>query len=328
MQKRKLGKLEVSALGLGCMGMSEFYGPPSDETSSIETIQRAFEMGITFFDTADMYGFGHNEELVGKAIKEFRKEIIIATKFGIVRKKDDPHFRQINGKPEYIRQQCESSLKRLGIHTIDLYYQHRVDPDTPIEETVKALATLVKEGKIRYIGLSEANVDIIRRAHAVHPITALQTEYSLWTRGPEEGILKVCQELDIGFVAYSPIGRGFLSGKIKSINDLHPQDFRRTLPRFQGENFDFNLKIVNAVEDMAVKKKCTPSQLALAWVLAQSSTIVPLFGTTRQEHLQENIEAVMIKLSALELATLNAMIPLAKGERYAANAMKVYKLHS
>lgn len=327
MSKRMLGQLQVTALGLGCMGMSEFYGPRND-ARSIHTIHRAFELGIQFFDTADMYGFGHNEELVGKAIKGFRNQIILATKFGIVRKTNDPHFRQINGKPSYVKQQCEGSLKRLGIDTIDLYYQHRVDPDTSIEETVAAMAELVKEGKVRYLGLSEASPEIIQRAHAIHPITAVQSEYSLWSREPEQGVLQVCQELNIGFVAYSPIGRGFLSGKIKSANDMHPEDFRRTLPRFQNENLEHNLKLVQIVEEMAKQKGCTPSQLALAWVLQQSSSIVPIFGTTSPDHLSENIHSLQIHLTENELKKINEQVPygFAKGERYSPNAMKIYKL--
>lgn len=327
MQKRKLGNLEVSAIGLGCMSMSEFYGPVPEEARSIQTIRKAFEMGVTLFDTADMYGFGHNEALLGKAIKGFRDKIVIASKFGIVRKKDDPQFRKIEGKPDYVKKQCTNSLKLLGIDTIDLYYQHRVDPDTPIEETVGAMAELVKEGKIRHIGLSEASPEIIRRAQAVHPITALQTEYSLWSRGPEDEILQVCKDLNIGFVAYSPIGRGFLSGKIKN-NIFPPEDFRRTLPRFQGDNFEHNLKIVKAVEEIAKHKGCTPAQLALAWVLAQSSHIVPIFGTTNPEHVAENIASVKIVLSNDELQQLNDMVPagFAKGDRYGPVSMKIYKL--
>ncbi len=328
MEKRKIGALEVSALGLGCMGMSEFYGPTHD-ARSIKTIERAFELGITFFDTADMYGLGHNEKLVGKAIKGFRDKIVLATKFGIIRKKEDPHFRQINGKPSYVKQQCENSLKLLDVSTIDLYYQHRVDPDTPIEETVGAMGDLVKEGKVRFIGLSEASPDIIRRAHKVHPITAVQTEYSLWSRGPEEEVFKVCRELGIGFVAYSPIARGFLSGKIKTIEDFDPTDFRRTLPRFQGDNLVHNLKIVQVVEEMAQHKNCTPAQLALAWVLAQGEHIVPIFGTTRPEHLDENLGSLEVTLSSAELTKLNEMVPpgFAKGHRYAATSMNAYKLN-
>lgn len=317
MQKRKLGQLEVSALGLGCMGMSEFYGP-ADEKSCIETIQRAFESGITFFDTADMYGIGKNEELVGKATRGFRNQIILATKFGFVRKKEDPLFREISGKPAYVKKQCESSLKRLGVNTIDLYYQHRVDPNTPIEETVKAMADLVKEGKVRYIGLSEASPEDIRRAQAVHPITALQSEYSLWTRGPEEEVLGICKELNIGFVAFSPIGRGFLSGKIRSPQNFHTDDVRRQFPRFQEDYIETNLQIVKSVEKIAALKECTPAQLALAWILAQPFAIVPIFGTTRQEHLQENIDSLKVQLTPQELQALNEMIPpgAAQGERY------------
>ncbi len=327
MKKRMLGHLEVSALGLGCMGMSEFYGP-TDEARSIQTIHRAFELGVNFFDTADMYGYGRNEELLGKAVKGFRDKVVIATKFGILRKQDDPHFRGVNGKPAYIKQQCESSLKRLGIETIDLYYQHRVDPDTPIEETVEAMAGLIKEGKIRYLGLSEASPEIIRRAHAVHPITALQSEYSLWTRGPEESILSICKELNIGFVAYSPIGRGFLTGKIKSAQSLDKTDFRRFLPRFQEENFEHNMKIVKLLEELAKHKNCTLSQLALAWLLAQGSYIVPLFGTTRSEHLKENLGSLDVTLTAQELKMLNEEVPphFAKGERYSIAAMQAYQL--
>lgn len=322
-----LGELEVTALGLGCMGMSEFYGE-TDDARSEETIQKAIQMGINFIDTADMYGYGHNELLVGKAIKPYRQKLIIATKFGIVRKKEEPHFRQIRGDRAYIRQQCEMSLKLLGINTIDLYYQHRVDLNTPIEETISAMAELIQEGKIRYIGLSEANPDIIKRAHAVHPITALQTEYSLWSRHPEKEILKLCKDLKIGFVAYSPIGRGFLSGRIKKIDDFSIQDMRKTLPRFNDENFEHNLKIVKAVEEMAIRKKCTPSQLALAWVLAQSAHIVPIFGTTRVEHLKENIQALDVKLASEDLEILNKLIPpgAAKGDRYGTTSMQAYKL--
>ncbi len=325
MEKRLLGKLQVTALGLGCMGMSEFYGDIHEERS-IQTIQQAYEKGITFFDTADMYGFGHNEELVGKAIKKFREKIVLATKFGIVRKKEDPLFRKIRGDRAYIREQCESSLKRLGVDTIGLYYQHRVDPDTPIEETVHAMAELIKEGKIRYIGLSEASPEILRRAHAVHPITAIQTEYSLWSRAPENEILKVCKEHDVGFVAYSPLGRGFFSGKYKNINDFSSNDFRRTLPRFQKENFIHNLQIVKVVEEIAARKKCTPSQLALAWVLAQSPSIVPIFGTTRPEHLKENIDCLNVHLTPEEILEFNQRLPPPKGDRYGATSMKSYHL--
>lgn len=317
MRKRKLGALEVSALGLGCMSMSEYYGP-IDEERSIQTIQQAFEMGINFFDTADVYGLGHNEELIGKAVKGFRDKVIIATKFGIVRKKDDPQFMQVCGKPTYIKQQCEKSLKRLGIETIDLYYQHRFDPNTPIEETIGAMSELIKEGKVRFLGLSEASPTLIRQAHVIHPITALQTEYSLWSRDPENSILKTCEELNIGFVAYSPIGRGFLSGKIKSTTDLSDDDFRRHLPRFQGENFEHNFKIVKVIEEMAKRKKCTASQLALAWILSQGDYIVPIFGTTRPTHLKENLGSVDVILTKEDLQILNQELhpSFVHGERY------------
>jgi len=317
MQKKKLGMLEVSSLGLGCMGMSEFYGP-RNEARSLQTIQMAFEKGMTFFDTADMYGMGENEKLLGKAIKTIRNQVVIATKFGIVRDPNDPLKRNFCGKPEYVRKQCEGSLKRLGIETIDLYYQHRVDPETPIEQTVEEMAKLVKEGKVRYLGLSEANLEIIRRAHAIHPITALQSEYSLWTRDPEQGVLQTCKELNIGFVAFSPIGRGFLSGKIQSINDLSAEDLRKHMPRFQEENFKKNSEIIAVLKEMSTQKKCTPTQLALAWVMAQAPFIVPIFGTASPEHLEENIESLKVKLTEEDLKKLHEKIPFgfAKGERY------------
>lgn len=324
MEKRMLGQLQVSALGLGCMGMSEFYGNADDERS-IQTIHHAYENGINFFDTADVYGFGHNEELLGRAIKKFRHEVILATKFGIVRKKEDPTFRELCGSRTFVREQCEKSLQRLGVHTIDLYYQHRIDTNTPIEETIQALVELIKEGKIRFIGLSEVSPEIIRRAHKIHPITAIQTEYSLWSRYPEQEILKVCQELNIGFVAYSPIGRGFFSGKIKDSEDFAPNDFRRTLPRFQPENLKANVEIVKIVEQMAQAKGCTPTQIALAWLLAQSKHLVPLFGTTRPEHLQENINSLSISLTPMDIHQLS-QLPSAKGERYGAYSMQIYKL--
>lgn len=326
--KRKLGQLEVSALSLGCMGMSEFYGP-ADQGRCIQTIHEAYAKGITFFDTADMYGSGENEKLVGKAIKPFRNKVMLATKFGIVRKADDPHFREINGKPAYIKQQCETSLKRLGVERIDLYYQHRLDPNTPIEETVGAMAELVKEGKIAHIGLSEADVDTIRRASSVYPITALQTEYSLWTRDPEHGILKTCEELKIGFVAYSPVGRGFLTGKIKTAEQFDPSDFRRSLPRFQAENLQHNLKIVEAVESIAKEKGATPAQIALAWVLQQAPFIVPLFGTTSPEHLKENLQSLKVNLTSTDLDKLNKYTQkeAVKGERYSPQTMKNYKFN-
>lgn len=326
MEMRNLGKLKVSALGLGCMGMSEFYGPAIDDNQAIQTIKSAFDLGIDFFDTADMYGYGANEVVVGKALKPIRNQVVIATKFGIVRKKDDPHFRKIDGSPEYVKSSCEASLKRLGIDTIDLYYQHRLDPDTPIEKTIEAMAELVKEGKVRYLGLSEVPADIIRRAHAVHPITAVQTEYSIWARGPESGVLQACEDLGIGFVPYSPIGRGFLTGKIQNVQGMSDEDFRKTLPRFQGDNFKQNKKIVDMLTELASHKGCTAAQLALAWVLGQSDNIVPIPGTTNLEHMKENIESLKLKLSEADLVMMDELIPQAQGDRYAAQSMKIYKL--
>jgi aryl-alcohol dehydrogenase-like predicted oxidoreductase len=328
MKKRKLGSdLEVSAVGLGCMGMSEFYGAADErsEEQSIATIHSALEIGVNFLDTADMYGPYINEELVGKAIKGKRDEFVIATKFGIWRDPNDTNKRSIKGKPEYVRQAVEGSLKRLGIETIDLYYQHRVDPETPIEETVGAMAELVKEGKVKYLGLSEASAETLRRASRVHPITALQSEYSLWTRDVEDNdVLAACRELNIGFVAYSPLGRGFLSGEIKRFEDLAADDYRRQSPRFQGENFDKNIKLVEKVEEIARAKGVTTSQLALAWVLAQGQDIVPIPGTKRRKYLEQNAETAEIILSQEELAAIEDVFPkdAVSGLRYPEAMMK------
>jgi aryl-alcohol dehydrogenase-like predicted oxidoreductase len=326
---RRLGEqgLQTFALGLGCMGMSEFYGP-SDQNESIATIHRALEIGVTMLDTADMYGPFKNEELVGRAIKGKRDRVVLATKFGNVRDPNDPTKRSINGRPEYVREACEGSLKRLGVDTIDLYYQHRVDRDTPIEETVGAMAELVKEGKVRFIGLSEASVSTIRRAHAVHPISAVQTEYSLWTRDPEDGLLDALRSLGIGFVAYSPLGRGFLTGQIKRIEDLAADDFRRQNPRFQGDNFQKNLDLVAKVEEIADEHKCTPAQLALAWVLAQGDDIVPIPGTRHPARVEENVAALQLVLSENDLRRIDIAAPkgAAAGERYAAGGMQTVNL--
>jgi aryl-alcohol dehydrogenase-like predicted oxidoreductase len=318
MEIRELGRqgLTVSALGLGCMGMSDFYGI-RDEAESIATIHRALDLGVTLLDTADMYGPYTNEELVGKAVRDRRDSVVLATKFGIVRG-EDPDSRGVNGRPDYVRESCEGSLKRLGVETIDLYYQHRVDPNTPIEETVGTMAELVKEGKVRYLGLSEAGPETIRRAHTVHPISALQTEYSLWSREPENEILATCRSLGVGFVAYSPLGRGLLTGAIRKVDDLVEGDQRRGFPRFQEENLQANLDLVKGIQEIAAEKNATAPQVALAWVLARGRDVIPIPGTKRRTYLEENLRAAELSLTAADLDRIEGLCPkgAAHGPRY------------
>ncbi len=316
---RNLGSqgIKTSALGLGCMGMSEFYGERNDK-ESVAVIHRALELGVSFFDTADMYGPYINEELLGRALAGKRSQATIATKFGIVRDTSNPGARGRSGKPEYVQSSCEGSLKRLNTDVIDLYYLHRVDPDTPVEVTVEAMGKLVEQGKVRGIGLSEVSADVLRRAHAVFPVTAVQSEYSLWSREPEDAVLAVCQELGIAFVPYSPLGRGFLTGQIKKFEDLAANDYRRNSPRFQGENFEKNLQLVRKIEDMAARKSCSPSQLALAWVMAQGDYIFPIPGTKKIKYLEENAGALDVHFTQTELAEIDAIAPkgVAAGTRY------------
>ncbi|MBO2604801.1 aldo/keto reductase [Shewanella algae] len=324
MKTRKLGSKgpEVSALALGCMGMSEFYGPASD-AESLATLDLALERGVNFWDTADVYGPFRNEELLAQALKGRRQQIFLASKFGIVRDEADVHKRGVNGRPEYVRRSVEASLKRLGTDYIDLYYQHRMDPEVPIEETVGAMAELVQQGKVRYLGLSEVDSDRLRRAHKVHPITAVQSEYSLWSRDPESKVLPLCQELGIGFVAYSPLGRGFLSGAIRSIDDFAADDFRRSHPRFQGANFERNLALVDAIKALAESRGCSSSQLALAWLLSRKEHLIPLFGTKRRRYLEDNIQACALTLGRDELAAIEEAFPITAvaGSRYGAQMM-------
>jgi aryl-alcohol dehydrogenase-like predicted oxidoreductase len=328
MEKRNLGRqgLTVSALGLGCMGMSDFYGP-TDDAESVATIHRAIDLGIDFFDTADMYGPFRNEELLGRALRDRRDRVVLATKFGN-RRSAEGAFLGISGRPEYVREACDASLRRLGVDHIDLYYQHRVDPTVPIEETVGAMAGLVKSGKVRFLGLSEAGPATIRRAHAVHPISALQTEYSLWTRDPEDEILPTVRELGIGFVPYSPLGRGFLTGRFRSPDDIPEGDWRRMNPRFQGENFAANLELVKRVTEIATARKVTPAQLALAWVLGRGPDLVPIPGTRRRASLEENAAAVDLRLTPAELSRIDAVAPrgIAAGTRYPEAGMKAVGL--
>ena len=328
MQTRKLGEgLVVSALGLGCMGMSGVYGA-ADEQAATDTIHQAIDLGVTFLDTADAYGKGHNEILIGKAIADRRQRVVIATKFGLSDVSQGGYTVPVNGRPEYVRSACEASLRRLGVETIDLYYQHRVDPHTPIEETIGAMAELVTEGKVRFLGLSEASAATIRRAHAVHPIAALQSEYSLWSRDVEAEILPTCRELQIGFVPWSPLGRGFLTGQVKTFDDLDANDWRRVSPRFQGENFGRNLDLVAQIQEMADAKNCTPAQLAIAWLLQQGDDLVPIPGTKRVSYLLDNLGALDVKLTMAELDRIDTILPkgAASGDRYPASMMQMVNL--